>query len=373
MTNPVILLGTQSNGETLPVQVDATGRLVAEGLQGDKGDKGDKGDPGENGVGELPPNPEEGQVLGWQDGQLAWITASSGSFFFYLDVLVAAGGGNYLEGERDSSAGGGAGGFFHTRLGYQNPGGVPTPGAFKVDIDPLSQVDFTASAGGPGRESSFIGGGINIVLAPGGDGGNRQHGGSGGGGAPPDSGSMQVYLGGQGYEGQGSDGADSRAGQYTSCVEEKYTCNDYCRMRGGGGGGGAGGMGQGRAGGPGLASDITGEQLTYAVGGNGSSICSTEPKPPADGQGFWGCGASRESPQGQGVIILRYPSFFELSFFSGSFQRSDTSFANDTITTLSLGQGELKFSVKPEVVMGTVIDYLRRLRDCSRYANRVWT
>jgi hypothetical protein len=32
MTNPVILLGTQSNGETLPVQVDATGRRVANGL-----------------------------------------------------------------------------------------------------------------------------------------------------------------------------------------------------------------------------------------------------------------------------------------------------------------------------------------------------
>ena len=34
MTDPVVLYGTQSNGETLPVQVDDTGRLVAEGLQG---------------------------------------------------------------------------------------------------------------------------------------------------------------------------------------------------------------------------------------------------------------------------------------------------------------------------------------------------
>jgi len=33
MTNPVILLGTQSNGETLPVQVNAFGALVAEGLE----------------------------------------------------------------------------------------------------------------------------------------------------------------------------------------------------------------------------------------------------------------------------------------------------------------------------------------------------
>ena len=68
MTNPVILLGTQSNGETLPVQVDATGRLVAEGLQGPEGPAGPPG-PG----GELPPDPYEGALLGWLNGGLAWI------------------------------------------------------------------------------------------------------------------------------------------------------------------------------------------------------------------------------------------------------------------------------------------------------------
>ena len=73
MTNPVILLGTQSNGETLPVQVDATGRLVAEGLQGPPGPAGDDGPPG--GEFPLPPNPYEGAVLGWLNGGLAWISA----------------------------------------------------------------------------------------------------------------------------------------------------------------------------------------------------------------------------------------------------------------------------------------------------------
>ena len=71
MTNPVILLGTQSNGETLPVQVDATGRLVAEGLKGDTGDPGSQGPPG--GSFPLPPDPYEGALLGWLDGELAWI------------------------------------------------------------------------------------------------------------------------------------------------------------------------------------------------------------------------------------------------------------------------------------------------------------
>ena len=86
MTNPVILLGTQSNGETLPVQVDATGRLVAEGLQGQPGDpgsqgeKGDKGDPGPkgadgaDGAGVPSPYGGEGSYLWIKDGAPAWTT-----------------------------------------------------------------------------------------------------------------------------------------------------------------------------------------------------------------------------------------------------------------------------------------------------------
>ena len=68
MTEPVILLGTQSNGETLPVQVNSFGQLVAEGLQGPPGPEGPPG-PG----GELPPDPYEGALLGWLNGGLAWI------------------------------------------------------------------------------------------------------------------------------------------------------------------------------------------------------------------------------------------------------------------------------------------------------------
>ena len=63
MTNPVVLYGTQSNGETLPVQVDATGRLVAEGLQGEPGEKGDKGDQGDPGPQGPPGEPGTGGCL----------------------------------------------------------------------------------------------------------------------------------------------------------------------------------------------------------------------------------------------------------------------------------------------------------------------
>ncbi len=75
MTNPVVLYGTQSNGETLPVQVDATGRLVAEGLQGQPGEQGPPGDTGPEG----PPGPGvpqpygvEGTLLTIVNGVPAW-------------------------------------------------------------------------------------------------------------------------------------------------------------------------------------------------------------------------------------------------------------------------------------------------------------
>lgn len=84
MTEPVILFGTQSNGETLPVQVDATGRLVAEGLQGEPGQPGEPGAPGQPGEpgppGEGVPYPlgEEGSWLAIKDGAPAWVTDGPG-------------------------------------------------------------------------------------------------------------------------------------------------------------------------------------------------------------------------------------------------------------------------------------------------------
>jgi len=68
-----ILYGTQSNGETLPVLVDQFGNLLAKGIEGQQGPIGPEGPPG---VGELPPNPFEGAILGWEDGELAWLSGS---------------------------------------------------------------------------------------------------------------------------------------------------------------------------------------------------------------------------------------------------------------------------------------------------------
>lgn len=92
MTNPVVLLGTQSNGETLPVQVDATGRLVAEGLEGPPGEKGDaftyedftaeqleglQGPPGPSGPDDLKPYGPENSYLIIQNGKPTWVADGS--------------------------------------------------------------------------------------------------------------------------------------------------------------------------------------------------------------------------------------------------------------------------------------------------------
>lgn len=62
-----ILFGTTADGETLPVEVNEFGQLIAEGLPGQPGP------PGPPGIGQLPPDPFEGAILGWKDDQLSWL------------------------------------------------------------------------------------------------------------------------------------------------------------------------------------------------------------------------------------------------------------------------------------------------------------
>ena len=63
-----ILYGTTGDGTTLPVLVDQFGNLLAKGIDGPPGP------PGPPGVGELPPGATDGALLGWQDGELVWVT-----------------------------------------------------------------------------------------------------------------------------------------------------------------------------------------------------------------------------------------------------------------------------------------------------------
>jgi hypothetical protein len=65
-----ILYGTTADGDSLPVEVNEFGQLVAQGLPGQPGP------PGPPGVGELPPDPFEGAILGWKDNKLSWLGGS---------------------------------------------------------------------------------------------------------------------------------------------------------------------------------------------------------------------------------------------------------------------------------------------------------
>lgn len=65
-----ILYGTTADGDSLPVEVNEFGQLIAQGLQGQEGP------PGPPGIGQLPPDPFEGAVLGWKDNTLAWLGGS---------------------------------------------------------------------------------------------------------------------------------------------------------------------------------------------------------------------------------------------------------------------------------------------------------
>ena len=65
-----ILYGTTGAGTTLPVLVDQFGNLLAKGIEGPQGPEGPPG------IGQLPPDPFEGAILGWEDGELSWLGGS---------------------------------------------------------------------------------------------------------------------------------------------------------------------------------------------------------------------------------------------------------------------------------------------------------
>lgn len=178
-----------------------------------------------------------------------------------VDVLVVAGGGG--GGSRSGGGGGAAGGLIYE----ENYG-----------VTPKVEIPVTVGAGGQGGSANALergGKGDNsafgaLLVSDGGGGGGGasastnplsigESGGSGGGGGRQDS---AVSSGGSGGGGQGNDGGNGGGG------------TSYA----GAGGGGAGGPGQDNSagtkgdGGAGIASSISGENVTYAIGGQGSAV-----------------------------------------------------------------------------------------------------
>lgn len=206
------------------------------------------------------PNPGSGYTFTVPDGISA------------IDYLVVGGGGS--GGTSYSAGGGGAG-------GYLEANGVAVEGGLKLSIT----VGAGGAAGGhDGSPSSLAGLGETIEALGGGagaEGSNAQSGKSGGSGGGASAYPLKdggTCAGGNGTSGQGNNGGAAHA--------VGWGWGDLIEYGGGGGGakepGGANGSAADRAkysdGGAGEWNSITGEEVEYARGGNGS-VCSFESSP----------------------------------------------------------------------------------------------
>ena len=264
----------------------------------------------------------------------------------YLVIGGGGGGGGYIEG-----GGGGAGGY-RTNFGYGNISGGLSPVESDLILSKNTAYTVSVGAGGAGGTNNASTGygsrGSDSVFATitsyGGGGGGHYSGvmppasqlpvGSGGG-YPNDfqaAGNGQVGTSGQGfsggdktiaahcapYSGCGGGGAGAEGGDRNQCSDipaggdglaSLITGNSVYRAGGGGAGpygtgtiGGAGGLGGGGQGGPG-DSTTPGTDGTPNTGGGGGGAGSTS--------------GTTGGAGGSGVVILRLPTEFTVTFSSG--------------------------------------------------------
>ena len=361
MTNPVILLGTQSNGETLPVQVDATGRLVAEGLQGEQGEQGIQGPPGPPGPSgeiELPPDPWEGAFLGWSNGQLAWLTTGITIDLFWL---VVAGGGEKGEAQGASFPAGGAGGILSSYSNDSLPDGADPQPPVRMKLSNVPE-EISISVGSPGRDSllTIAGYDVDIRCLAGGNGGNRGHGGSGGGGYMAPAANQAPGMGGQGTAGQGYDGANGTSDGGNGCHNPNLACKSVCpNFLHGGGGGGGGGPADDFNGGAAFISSITGDEIPYAAGGSGSGFCSTMAGAQIPGQANPGSGAGRWGPAQPGLVVIRVPDYVLLTQTSGNLAVESSTVGPDLVYKFVSGSGTVGLTVNPDSRLGMALAEIR--------------
>lgn len=357
MTNPVILLGTQSNGETLPVQVDATGRLVAEGLQGVEGPEGPKGEQGEQGIpGEidLPPDPQDGQVLGWKDGELAWLDAAAPKDPMEFDYLLVAGGGELFRVSDHITVGGGAGGVINSILTENTGGG----GFGKGPQLFLPNQDYTITVGGKQENSSITGVTIDETAIAGGDAPGND-GGSGGGGMPyrvnrlvqEKMGAAELALntvrgnGGISSSGQGFPGGAGSSYSDANCMDPRYKCADpHCKDKvNGGGGGGSAGPGATFTGGEAIRSSITGTPTYYGAGGQSNNGCDERTGPYPIGRGSRGSGGGWQDVCQPGIVILRGSKTVSIQVTAGDLQYTETEVGDHKVWSFTSGTGVVQF------------------------------
>jgi len=221
------------------------------------------------------------------------------------DILIVGGGGNGGNGESANrgAGGGGAGGLIYIQsvslIGTytitvgknEKNSSITTTATNQININGNLLTSLIATAGGRGGTTSASGA-VNGIG-----------GGSGGGGADWNgvgaNSTQNTYFGtGFGFKGGNSSGMGYNDGGA------------------GAGGGGAGGIGANQEGytrglgGPGKIIDITGTQIEYAVGGNGSTIWSNNGVNGINNRGNGGAGAGRDNLTGgiggSGIVIIRY-------------------------------------------------------------------
>lgn len=283
-------------------------------------------------------------------------------------VIAGGGGGGYLGG------GGGAGGY-RTSFGTGNINGGRTPVESFLTLNTGTQYTVSVGAGGIGgnSENSYAGSGVasslsgtgitTVTSTGGGGGGNICYGGNigaSGGGASScsasNAGGARVTNPIQGFAG----GANQNSGVYPA-----------------GGGGGAFSAGLNNAnGGTAMASSITGTSTDYAGGGgggtrqlsgatsggtgggggagNGTNTNATGGAATSNtGSGGGGGGLSSGSVSGaggnggSGIVILRYPSAYAITFQTGVGFISSTatlSATSEKVTTITAGSGTITFA-----------------------------
>ena len=250
-----------------------------------------------------------------------------------IEYLLVGGGGS---GGWDVGGGGGAGGLltgtYTINSGRQFALSVGLGGAAIASNSERNNGQATTAFG-----LTALGGGGGGNWCTGGPAKDGLAGGSGGGGG----GWSQVGYGGAGTAGQGYSG-----GNATSNTAPSY----------GGGGGGAGGPGSNGttgdnsqiAGGPGVASSITGTSVVYASGGKGGGD-STSDSLTVDGtdglgNGGDGQGLSTKRRGGSGVIIIAYPSSYPaISNIPGTLTYDQPTRTGYRVYRFTAGSGTITF------------------------------
>ncbi len=253
------------------------------------------------------------------------------------DYLVVAGGGG---GGTSRAAGGGAGGYregiavLQPDTDYQvfvGAGGATSPSS--TASGNASMFDTITSAGG-----GYGGGGTSPttgVGAPGGSGGGGAYGAAAGAGntpaVAPSQGNPGASTGGE--TGGGGGGASAGGSGQTGGAGRSSSITGTAVFRGGGGGGGGwpssgpGGVGGGGAGTSGSGSNGTPGTANTGGGGGGMSAWASQP----------GAG-------GSGVVILSYPSVYNITLSAG-LTGSTATVASKKVTTITAGTGTVRFSL----------------------------